>query len=248
MSPTLTTFLFEAANFLVLAAALGWLFFNPVRNALRSRREKLLADQRLASDTLQKAETLKREIDDLRANLQAELNQQRKSELEAAQRQASEIVAEARAAAARQREQSHRLATQISDAQRDTLAEVSAAVAAEAVGRLLQQIDGPELQSALLRSACEQLESFSTEAMLPVKVESAKPLPAEQLRMLKDTLGLAANGAEFRTVEGLGPGVRISTAMGLIDATTNGLAQFASIADQRTAPTGQQPQSAAECQ
>ena len=41
MSPTLTTFLFEAANFLVLAAVLGWLFFKPVRQALADHRAGL---------------------------------------------------------------------------------------------------------------------------------------------------------------------------------------------------------------
>ena len=38
MSPTLSTFLFELTNFLLLAGLLGWLLFKPVRNALQERQ------------------------------------------------------------------------------------------------------------------------------------------------------------------------------------------------------------------
>ena len=40
MNETLATFLFEVANFLVLAVVLAWLFFNPVRKVLADRQAK----------------------------------------------------------------------------------------------------------------------------------------------------------------------------------------------------------------
>ena len=175
MSPTLTTFLFEAANFLVLAAVLGWLFFKPVRQALADRRAKFEADSVQAAEKLAEAEKAQQEIDATRANLQAELNELRTRELEAARRQADQILADARTAAEREREMSHRQAARMSDTQRDTLAEVSAAAAAETVGRLLEQIGGPDLQSALIESACQQLGS----------------LPPDALRAGKDRVGAA---------------------------------------------------------
>lgn len=228
MSPTLTTFLFESANFLVLAAALGWLFFKPVRQALADRREKFESDNRQATQKLAEAEKTQQEINVTRDNLQAELNDLRTSELEAARRQADQILTDARSVAAREREMSQRLAAQMSDTQRDTLAEVSAAATVDTVGRLLKTIGGPQLQSALIESACQQLRSLPQEGISPVKVESTQPLSPDQITSLKNALGAAADSADFRTVDGLGDGVRISTGRGLIDASVGGLVQFAS--------------------
>lgn len=227
MSPTLTTFLFEAANFLVLAALLGWFFFQPVRQALADRRVKFEADAVQAEQELAQAKKLQQDIDATRANLQAELNTLRSRELEAARRQAAQILTDAHTAAEREREMSRRQAAQMSDTQRDTLAEVAAAAAAETVGRLLEQIGGPDLQAALIQSACQQLGALPQDAIAPVKIESAQPLSPQQRTALENALGPAANGADFRTVDGLETGVRISTGKGLIDASVSGLAQFA---------------------
>lgn len=227
MSPTLTTFLFEAANFLVLAGMLGWLFFQPVRQALADRHAKFEADAVQATQKLAEAEKVQQDIDAARANLQTELNALRTRELEAARRQANHILADAHATAERERETSRRQAARMSDTQRDTLAEVAAAAAAETVGRLLEQIDGPDLQAALIESACQQLGALPQDALAPVKIESAQPLSPQQRTALENALGPAADGADFRTVDGLKAGVRISTAKGLIDASVSGLAQFA---------------------
>jgi F-type H+-transporting ATPase subunit b len=228
VSPTWTTFLFEVANFLVLAGALSWLYFKPVRQILVDRRAAMEADHREAALKLAEAETIQKEVSQTRANLQLELNKMRTRELDAARRQADQIVADARSEAQRERERTHREASKISAAQRDTLAEVSAAAAAETVGRLLTQIGGPELRSALIQSACRQLELLPHEGLSPVKVESTQPLSPDHLSMLKQSLGPVADSADFRTVSGLGDGVRISTGRGLIDASVNGLATFAS--------------------
>jgi len=224
---TLTTFLFEAANFVVLAAVLGWLFFEPVRRALTDRRAAFEADAQRAAETLAHAETVRQEIDTAHANLYAELNELRTRELEAARQQAGQLLTNARTAAERERETRRREAARISDAQRNALAQVAAAAAAETVGRLLEQIGGPDLQSALIRSACQQLQALPQDTFAHVKIESAAPLSAEQREALKDALGPAAAGADFRTLAELGAGVRIATAKGLIDASVSGLARFA---------------------
>ncbi len=228
MSPTVVTFLFEAANFLVLAGVLGWLFFKPVRQALADHRAKFEADNQQAAQRLAEAENTKQQMDAARANLQAELNEHRSGEMEAIRRQSEQILAEARAAAQRELEQSHLQAARMSETQRDRLAEVSATAAAQAVGRLLEQIGGPDLQSALIESACRQLTSMPHDTLGSVKVESTQPLSPEQRSALRTALGPAADAADFRTVDGLGDGVRISTDKGLIDASVKGLVQFAS--------------------
>ena len=156
------------------------------------------------------------------------MNELRTRELEAARQQADQILTDARSVAARERELSHRQAAQMSDTQRDTLAEVSAAAAREHRRSVAHQIGGPELQSALIESACQQLRSLPQDGISPVKVESTQPLSPDQIASLKNALGPAADAADFRTVDDLGDGVRVSTGKGLIDATVGGLVQFAS--------------------
>jgi F0F1-type ATP synthase membrane subunit b/b' len=224
----LTTFLFEAANFLVLAAVLGWLFFKPIRQALADHRAKFESDNLQAAQKLAEAEKTLQETNDARSRLQSEMNELRMRELEAARRQADQILTDARSVAQREREMSRRQAAQMSDTQRDTLAEVSAAATANTVGRLLTQIGGPDLQSALIKSACQQLRSLPQDGISPVKIESTQPLSTDQIASLKNALGPAADAADFRTVNDLVYGIRISTGKGLIDASVKGLVQFAS--------------------
>ncbi|MEZ6144713.1 MAG: F0F1 ATP synthase subunit delta [Planctomycetaceae bacterium] len=155
------------------------------------------------------------------------MHQLRAREIEAARQQAEQIVTDARKEAERERELSRRRATQMSDLQRDTLAEVTATTAAETVGRLLTQISGPDLQTALIASACQQLQLLPSGRMAPAKVESTQPLTQDQLSIIKAALGSAADTADFKIANDIGNGVRISTAQGLIDASVKGLVQFA---------------------
>lgn len=228
MSATLVTFLFESANFLVLAAALSWFFFKPVRQALIDHRSKFEADNRQAAEKLAEAGQMQQEIKQAHADLQAELQSLRTKELEAAHQQAEKIIADARGQADREQELRRREFAQMTDMQRDTLAEVSAAAAAETVGRLLTEIGGPDLQSALIGSACAQLREMPAGEISPVKVESAEPLSNEHMTLLRDAIGAAADTADYRVIDGFGDGIRITTGKGLIDASVNGLVQFAS--------------------
>ena len=79
VSPSLTTFLFEAANFLLLAAVLGWIFFRPVRAAIERRRAALETERRDgeraradAERQLVEAEARRREVEASFAPLRAE--------------------------------------------------------------------------------------------------------------------------------------------------------------------------------
>lgn len=227
MSPTVTTFLFEAANFLVLAAVLGWLFFKPVRQALADRRSRLESEEQQAAERLSEAKDLQQQIATSRAHLQEELNSLRSRELEAARKQVDHLLADARAAAERELETGRRQAARVSETQQDRLAQAAALAAAETVGQLLRQIGGPEIHAALLRSACQQLRALPQDALAPVKVETATPLSSEDRATLDEALGPAAAGADYRTSKELGVGVRIATGQGLIDASASGLAGFA---------------------
>ncbi len=227
MSPTLITFLFEAANFLVLAAVLGWIFFKPVRQALADRGARFTAEEQQAAEKLADANRIQQEIVEARSGLQEELDTLRQENLEAARNEAEQILADARSSAERELEASRRQAAQLSETEQVRIAEAAAFAAAEAVGRLLQQIASPELHASLLRSACRQLLELPQDKLNPVTVETAEPLDADDRAVLDEALGPAAADADVRTNRQLGVGVRISTGQGLIDASAAGLAAFA---------------------
>ncbi|MEZ6062359.1 MAG: F0F1 ATP synthase subunit delta [Planctomycetaceae bacterium] len=227
MSPTLTTFLFEAANFLTLAAVLAWLFFRPVRQALRNRCEKMELEEQQTAEKLADAQRMQQEINASRDNLQQELNATRDRELKATRQQAQRIVADARKAADHELELARRQSVRMSETQQETLARVAAHAAADAVGHLLQQIAGPDLHDALVESACRQIGILSADRLGTVKVESARELSEQQRASLTQALGSAGPGADFRTMDDLRAGVRILTADGLIDASVGGLTGFA---------------------
>jgi F-type H+-transporting ATPase subunit b len=226
VSATLTTFVFEAANFLILAGVLSWLLFKPVRKALADQRARLQAEASEAGAKLAEAAKKQAEIDATWRKLQDELNQLRARELEAARQKADEILAAARAAAEREREMLRRRAGQLADDAAGRLSQAAAGAATAAVAELLAQIQGPDLDEALLGAACEQLRHLPAERLAPVKVESAGALSPKNRATLEAVLAGAAHEATFVVDESLGSGVRIATASGLIDATAAGLVQF----------------------
>jgi F-type H+-transporting ATPase subunit b len=227
MSATLVTFLFETSNFVVLALALTWLVFKPVRAMLASQRAKQDAQAAEAEHKLAEAERTRAEIAAAHQRLQEELAQVRSRELESARRDAEQITLEARAAVQRERDVLRREAAQLSEDEAGKLAQAAAAAAAATVAELLEQVGGPNLQSALIRMACEQLRSLRSQTLAPVKIESAAPLAPADRTAIQATLGESARQATFLVDESIGAGIRISTGGGLIDGTAGGLAEFA---------------------
>ena len=207
MSPVLTTFLFEAANFLVLAAALGWFFFNPVRQALADRSARLLAEEQQAAEKLADAKRAEHETAVAKANLQQELNAIRQRELATAHAQTEKVLTEGRQAAERELEVSRRQAASMAETQLNRLAHAVAFAAAESVGHLLEQLQGATIHEALLHSACEQLRKLPRDELASVKVESARPLTQAERSALEDAMGAAS--VDYRSAEGLGVGVRV---------------------------------------
>lgn len=227
MSPTLTTFIFEAANFLVLAAALGWLFFKPVRKVLADRKARLASEEQEAVKKLADAELAQQNIEAAQKQFQEELNSLRARELESARKQADLLLADARTAADRELEASNRLAARLTELQQERMAHAAALAAAEMVGQLLKQIGGPEIHTALLRSACQHLKEIPAATLSPVIVETAQPLSSADREIVNEALGPAAAGADYRTNKELGVGIRIATGQGLIDASASGLSGYA---------------------
>ena len=89
---------------------------------------------------------------------------------------------------------------------------------------LLAALDGPDLDHALTRAACERLAALPKFDAGSVLVESARPLQGPQRLALQQVLG---EGFSERTVQQLGAGVRVTTSSGQIDATAVAFAREA---------------------
>lgn len=226
MSQTLTTFLFEAANFLVLAAVLGWLFFKPIRRALADHRARIDEMAQQAKADLAAAEQMRAEVEQHRQQLRDELARLRTETLEAAREEAERIIAQARAQAHSVKEAAEKHVTRLSESETTVLSRAAATAAAAVVDRLLVQLNGAELRNSLVRAACQQLQALSLNGT-PVVVESAEPLDAASRALLDQALGKAAASATYRVVSELGGGLRVTTERGLVDASIAGLADFA---------------------
>ncbi len=227
MSDSLTTFLFELANFLSLAAVLGWLFFKPVRTALANQRAKARAQEQQAAQTLSDAERLRADIDAQRHALAAELDEMRAKAREVARQEAAQLVAEARTQIERERASLKREAMQIDKVQTAKVAGLVASATHAALRRFLRQIEGPDLERSLISAACRELDAFSNNSIAPATVESAAPLDQAARQAIEASLGARASRRCFVSCQISAAALRIATAHGLIDASVAGLADFA---------------------
>jgi F-type H+-transporting ATPase subunit b len=225
VSASWVTFLFEAANFLLLAVVLGWLFFRPVRNALERRRSELEGEQRAAADARAEAERALQHARGRRSELEGSLEELRERVQREAETESERLVETARAQMQRERETLKEELVSLRRAQARSLARDAAFAAKEIVVRLLEEMQGPDLEHTLLRAACRELEKLrSTGPLAPVVIESVRPLDNAALTALAEATGVAAADAAHRVDPDLVAGLRVLTARGLVDASAAGLA------------------------
>ena len=225
MSPSWATFLFETANFLLLAALLGWLFFRPVRGILERQRALLETERRETEESRGEARRELAEAQKLRAELEASLSGLRERGRQEAEREAAALLDSVRDQAGRERKalEAELVALRRGEARARSLDSVSAA--REIVVRLLARIGGPDIDHALLRAACSELAQLAAGGRLdPVIVEAPSSLGTEALASLSEAAGIAPDRVGQRIVPELVAGVRIVTGRGLVDASVAGLA------------------------
>lgn len=224
MSPALANFLFEAANFLVLAAVLGWILFRPVRRALDREREHRSAEEADLNAKRTETDRLLEEARQARADLEKEMEKRRSELLGEATQEARRIREEARQQEAGEL---RKLASELASTRAigiRALAEPLGRIAGASLRALLETLDGPPLDAALVRAACRTLRGIPEGARAPATVEAARPLEPEAHRMLGDLLG---PDFEVRVVHELGAGVRVTTPGGQVDASALGVAREA---------------------
>ena len=216
MSVALTTFLFEAANFVVLAAALGWVLFRPVRAALE--RERHAHEERKADLEKERSELdlLLEDSRQMRARAERETAELRAGVLHAAQQEARQERERLNRERAARRSQLQKELNEARRADAEALTTVVARVAAESVQRLLKEIGSASLESGLAAAACSELAKLSASQRARAIVESAARLDASVRQQIGAALGYPI---EERVVDELGAGVRITMAGGLVDAT-----------------------------
>jgi len=224
LSPALANFLFEAANFLLLAAVLGWVLFKPVRRALDEERERHAKQEEQLQRLRAEAESLTRDARALREAADHESAARREAILAAAQREAAKIVEEARQTQVAERRAIEQERVAARNAQATALAEMVGRIAGESVTRLLDVLQGPSLDLALVRAACTALSALPDSARGSAVVESARPLDGEARALLTAALG---DGFDERTVAELVAGVRVTTSAGQVDSTVRSLARQA---------------------
>jgi F0F1-type ATP synthase membrane subunit b/b' len=237
VSPTLTTFLFEAANFLVIVGVLAWLFFRPVGEALERRRVQLQTQADEAAAKLTEAERMRAQMEQKLADLDRELEQRREQSRVAAEQEAVRLIHDARESARQESESAKRRLAHLEHAQLAQLSRVIAETAGSSIDRLLCQLDQPALDHAITAAVCQQICSLDRNSLdhkspggnslAPVRIESAHPLDDSDRNALLAVLGPAAESAEFHVVEDLGMGLRVSTSRGLVDVSSAGLSTFA---------------------
>ncbi|WP_404370017.1 hypothetical protein ACIHQR_08725 [Corallococcus coralloides] len=231
MSPSLANFLFETVNFLLLAVALGWLLFKPVRRALDAERERHARTEEEARRLREEAEVLARASHEARDAAGREGDARRRELLASARQEAARVVEAARVTQAADRQ---RLAQELSawrESQAAELSETVGRITAESVRALLGALDGPSLDLALIRAARAELDSVPAEARGAALVECARPLDAEARALLAGVLG---DGVKARVVGELGAGVRVTTPAGQVDATALSVARQAALAVKRS--------------
>jgi len=225
MSASWTTFLYEAANFLLLAALLGWLFFRPVREALERRRQELESEKRAAEDARAKAEQALQDARAKRAELEDSLRELRERVASDAEAESTRLAEAARKQAQREREALEREFIALRTENARALARDAAFAAREIVVRLLEEMKGAELDQTLLRAACRELEELRASGSLGnVVIESAAPLDRPALAAIAEAAGISPDTATHRVDPDLVVGVRVLTAKGLVDTSAAGLA------------------------
>lgn len=222
MSEALANFLFEVVNFLVLAGVLTWLLFKPLRRTLDAERERHQAAEQQTEALHAEAQLLRDEASKSQAALAQQLAQQTAQINVAAEQAAAKLKDSSREAEQAHRDRLARDAELAVQTQANALAETLAAIAARSVTSLLEVIDGPSLDDALIRRLVAQLQQLEPPRSGAI-VESARPLSEASRKLLHELLG------EYRAreVPSLGAGARAITARGQVDASALALVRHA---------------------
>lgn len=226
------TLAFQLLNFSVLLVVLFRLLFKPLREIMARREAQIQAALAAAEQARAEAEELRdglarerQKIERLRLELmekmKGEVEEERARQLERAGREAQDVLERGRAVLETER---RRFLEEMMEQSRSTVGVFAA--------RLLTDLGDPDLHRAFLRRFPQVLEQvradFDGDAgpgePLPVELESAFPLTAEETDALRSRIGPGLPAANFTVVvaPGLFAGVRLRARDRLYDFSLRG--------------------------
>lgn len=235
MSPVVADFLFELANFAILAGALGWFLFRPIRSALRDEQKARDEQIEQAAHAQADAEALESKAQAAMAELEETLRARRQEMVAEAETEIARRQEEAEAQHAKQLQAMRDQAETLRRSQLELLADDVGRIAGQSVQQMLDSLEGPSLDRALVAAACDRLAARSGPVSGEVVVEHARALDPEARRRLTAVLGPSF---EARLVPALGAGVRIETTDGQLEVSARAFAREAArgIAEVARAP------------
>lgn len=157
MDFSLTTFLFEIVNFVVLLLLLQRLVFRPLRDGLAERRRAIAMQETAAQQALAEAQTLKRELEHSARSID-ELRQQAMREASAAAaEERARILEQARDDAAADHARARRLIDSEREANEAAIRELAITHSTAIAGRLLAQLAREPLEQVLVEALLEEV-------------------------------------------------------------------------------------------
>lgn len=231
MGFSLTTFLFEIVNFLVLVWILGKLIYRPLQRSLVERRAALAGREQAAADQLKAAETLALEAKSQTEQIEELRQRTMREATEQAAEERARLLAEAREDAAAERTRAERMV----DAERATahawVREVAVRHAADVAGRMLVQLAPQAVEGALLDMLVDEIgrrgDALREAAgeVTDVSVTGARMPNTDAVERLRQALAGALGRAPRLTLHedgALGGGLVVRVAGTVLDASIAG--------------------------
>lgn len=236
MGFSITTFVFEVVNFLVLVAILRWILYAPLKRAIAERRKGLEDREAQAAEKISVAERREREaaaqaagLDELRAETL------RKATEQAAAERAS-LIEQAREDAAAERTRAQRLLEIEREAAHAWVREMAIEQGADIAGRMLLSLAPHAVEDALfdlllhelLRRGDELAAAAGRDASPEVEVRFASVPSDDRIARLRERLS-AVLGASPRLVlrddTTLRAGLAVRVGHVVLDASVGGQLQ-----------------------
>jgi F-type H+-transporting ATPase subunit b len=150
---------FSAINFLIFLALLRKYALPAVRDALRQRREKVVAALTEAKRAKEEAESLRRDYEQRLAGLAAEQERFRAQALEAAEREKQRILEEARRMADRARDEARQIAQREMEEARRVLRKEAAQQAVQMATAMVQSRLTPDDHSRFVQELVTEVNN-----------------------------------------------------------------------------------------
>lgn len=236
MSFSITTFLFEVVNFVVLVALLRWLLYAPLKKALAERRKGLESRETEAREKLAGAERREREAAERAADLERLRAETVRKATEQAETERARLIEQAREDAAAERARAQRTLEIEREAARAWVREMAIEQGADIAGRMLLMLAPRAAEEALFDLLLHELlvrgdelsAAAAGDGAAEVEVRFASVPSDDRIARLRERLGAVLGGAPrlvLRDDATLRAGLAVRVGHVVLDASVGGQVQ-----------------------